>query len=127
MLDPKQGLGIAAGCEKVKYITKHDQDGWNCRVVVGERKIVEFRGGSSSVHAATAAADEAIKVLKGEREPTLWLDDEDGEEASGDEWEVGGTAEAGAVTEDAAQQDSEDLAQYDERSKRTQEEMEADD
>ncbi|KAI4260155.1 MAG: hypothetical protein LQ352_000420 [Teloschistes flavicans] len=71
---PKEELGQVADTESVKYEVfraeaNADADaekGLLCKVWIGEREIVTIGDGVSKIEVETRAADEALKVLKGE-------------------------------------------------------------
>lgn len=92
MKHPKEELGVVADAEKVRYEVFWAKEGerevgneqgaadrnreedektseLRCRVWVGERMVVEVGRGSSNIEVETRAAEEAVRVLKGEMAP----------------------------------------------------------
>lgn len=75
MLHPKEELGRVAGNEKVKYENWEErrsengveEGGWACRVWVGEREVCKAGQGRSCMEVETRAADEAVRILRGEK------------------------------------------------------------
>ena len=75
MLHPKEELGRLAGNEKVRYENREEgrgengveEGGWTCRVWVGEREVCKAGQGRSCTEVETRAADEAVRILKGEK------------------------------------------------------------
>jgi len=68
LIHPKEELGIVAVSEKVKYVTGvKDGEGF-CEVTVGERVVGRSRGEKDLELLKGAAAEEAVRFLKTEKE-----------------------------------------------------------
>lgn len=87
MKHPKEELGVVADKERVRYEVfraKNEEAGeeekgeLRCRVWVGERMVVEVGQGISGMEVETRGAEEAVKILKEEKEKGMEIDEEGG-------------------------------------------------
>ena len=103
MKHPKEELGVVADTERVRYEVfraKNEEAGegrgkgevkeeedeekekgkgeLRCRVWVGERMVVEVGQGISGIEVETRGAEEAVRVLKEEKEKGMEIDEEGG-------------------------------------------------
>lgn len=102
MKHPKEELGVVADTERVRYEVfrvKNEEAGegrgkgevkeeeeeeekgkgeLRCRVWVGERMVVEVGQGVSGIEVETRGAEEAVRVLKEEKEEDMQIDEEGG-------------------------------------------------
>ncbi|KAK7748032.1 Dicer-like protein 2 [Cytospora paraplurivora] len=71
VLHPKEELGRLAKDEAVEYVLEAvvgddgEGSGWKCRVMVGEREVVEVGGARFREEAKVRAATEAVRILSG--------------------------------------------------------------
>ena len=102
---PKEELGVVADTERVRYEVfrakkeeagegrgkenrkekeeeeEEEEEGkgeLRCRVWVGERMVVEVGQGISGIEVETRGAEEAVRVLKAEKEEGMDIDEEEG-------------------------------------------------
>lgn len=86
LLHPKLALGMLAGAEKVRYMVEKAEEGeegggrLSCGVWVGKRELVRVADGISVMEVQTRGAEEAGKLLKGERAKMVQKGDDEVQE-----------------------------------------------